>query len=114
MFPQPAAVALAVPTTLGENIKEHQNWFVTNVAPASEVSEERCLGKAPQHAEGIPKNNCYNLILLLKPQRHSKCFVCLKQQSVKLMEDHCKDLKHTKYMQIAGETQFLPALRHSQ
>eukprot|EP00438_Fugacium_kawagutii_P036205 Skav225352 [mRNA] locus=scaffold652:23527:23939:- [translate_table: standard] len=33
-LPQPAAVALAVPTTFGENIKEHQNWFVTKVAPA--------------------------------------------------------------------------------
>lgn len=33
-FPQPAAVALAVPTTFGENIKEHQNWLVTKVAPA--------------------------------------------------------------------------------
>ena len=33
-FPQPAAVALAVPTTFAENINEHQNWLVTNVAPA--------------------------------------------------------------------------------
>ena len=36
-FPQPAAVALAVPTTFGENIKEHQNWLVTKVAPAGFV-----------------------------------------------------------------------------
>ena len=35
-LPQPAAVALAVPTTFGENIKEHQNWFVTKVAPAGQ------------------------------------------------------------------------------
>mmetsp|Transcript_24742 Transcript_24742/g.37685 ORF Transcript_24742/g.37685 Transcript_24742/m.37685 type:complete len:90 (+) Transcript_24742:1199-1468(+) len=34
-LPQPAAVALAVPTTAGANISEHQNWFVTNVAPAA-------------------------------------------------------------------------------
>ena len=33
-LPQPAAVALAVPTTLGENMSEHQNWLVTKVAPA--------------------------------------------------------------------------------
>ena len=34
-FPHPAAVAFAVPITLGANIKEHQNWLVTKVAPAS-------------------------------------------------------------------------------
>jgi hypothetical protein len=39
-FPQPAAVALAVPTTFGENIKEHQNWLVTKVAPAGFVLEK--------------------------------------------------------------------------
>ena len=33
-LPQPAAVALAVPTTFGANISEHQNWLVTKVAPA--------------------------------------------------------------------------------
>ena len=33
-LPQPAAVALAVPTTLGANMSEHQNWLVTKVAPA--------------------------------------------------------------------------------
>ena len=32
-LPQPPAVAFAVPTTLGANMSEHQNWFVTNVAP---------------------------------------------------------------------------------
>merc|ERR1712227_670998 len=36
-LPQPAAVAFAVPTTLGANISEHQNWFVTNVAPAQPI-----------------------------------------------------------------------------
>merc|ERR1719221_451195 len=36
-FPQPAAVALAVPTTFGANIREHQNWFVTKVAPAQPI-----------------------------------------------------------------------------
>ena len=39
-FPQPAAVALAVPTTFAENIKEHQNWLVTKVAPAGFVLEK--------------------------------------------------------------------------
>ena len=41
-FPQPAAVALAVPTTFGENIKEHQNWLVTKVAPVGFVIENLC------------------------------------------------------------------------
>merc|ERR1719331_45030 len=36
-LPQPAAVAFAVPTTFGANISEHQNWFVTNVAPAHPI-----------------------------------------------------------------------------
>merc|ERR1719464_2000165 len=36
-FPQPAAVALAVPTTFGANISEHQNWLVTKVAPAQPI-----------------------------------------------------------------------------
>merc|ERR1719199_3311 len=33
-LPQPAAVAFAVPITFGANMSEHQNWFVTKVAPA--------------------------------------------------------------------------------
>ena len=33
-LPHPAAVALAVPMTPGANIKEHQNWLVTKVAPS--------------------------------------------------------------------------------
>ena len=42
-FPQPAAVALAVPTTFGENIKEHQNWLVTKVAPAGFFVPEKSI-----------------------------------------------------------------------
>ena len=37
-FPQPAAVALAVPTTFGENIKEHQNWLVLQGLPLKKNS----------------------------------------------------------------------------
>ena len=37
-FPQPAAVALAVPTTFGENIKEHQNWLVLQGLPLKKIS----------------------------------------------------------------------------
>eukprot|EP00975_Prorocentrum_lima_P017596 3714177-Prorocentrum_lima.AAC.1 len=36
-LPQPAAVAFAVPMTFGANISEHQNWFVTKVAPAQPI-----------------------------------------------------------------------------
>merc|ERR1712054_432344 len=36
-LPQPAAVAFAVPTTFGANMSEHQNWFVTKVAPAQPI-----------------------------------------------------------------------------
>jgi len=36
-FPQPAAVAFAVPITFGANMSEHQNWFVTKVAPAHPI-----------------------------------------------------------------------------
>ncbi len=55
-FPQPAAVALAVPTTFGENIKEHQNWLVTKVAPA---------GFVPRKYSSVLKINAY--ILLMSP-----------------------------------------------
>merc|ERR1712032_1802023 len=36
-FPQPPAVAFAVPTTVGANMSEHQNWFVTKEAPAQPI-----------------------------------------------------------------------------
>merc|ERR1712147_461108 len=42
-LPQPAAVAFAVPTTFGANISEHQNWFVTNVAPAHPMRNRRTV-----------------------------------------------------------------------
>merc|ERR1719331_280736 len=42
-LPQPAAVAFAVPTTFGANISEHQNWFVTNVAPAQPMRNRRTV-----------------------------------------------------------------------
>ena len=42
-FPQPAAVALAVPTTFGEDIKKDQSWLVTKVAPAGFVLENIIL-----------------------------------------------------------------------
>merc|ERR1719487_253874 len=42
-LPHPAAVAFAVPTTFGANISEHQNWFVTNVAPAQPMRNRRPL-----------------------------------------------------------------------
>ena len=40
-LPQPAAVAFAVPTTFGANMREHQNWFVTKVAPAQPMKNLR-------------------------------------------------------------------------
>merc|ERR1719199_1041862 len=40
-LPQPAAVAFAVPTTFGANMSEHQNWFVTKVAPAQPMRNRR-------------------------------------------------------------------------
>merc|ERR1719498_1837186 len=42
-LPQPAAVAFAVPTTFGANISEHQNWFVTKVAPAQPMRNRRMV-----------------------------------------------------------------------
>merc|ERR1719171_3299035 len=42
-LPQPAAVAFAVPTTFGANISEHQNWFVTKVAPAHPMRNRRTV-----------------------------------------------------------------------
>ena len=38
-FPQPAAVAFAVPTMFGANMSEDQNWFVTKVAPAQPMKK---------------------------------------------------------------------------
>ena len=40
-LPHPAAVAFAVPMTFGANIKEHQNWFVTNLAMPKSMIEVR-------------------------------------------------------------------------
>merc|ERR1719440_916340 len=42
-LPQPAAVAFAVPTTFGANMSEHQNWFVTKVAPAQPMRNRRTV-----------------------------------------------------------------------
>merc|ERR1719183_1720710 len=42
-LPQPAAVAFAVPTTFGANMSEHQNWFVTKVAPAQPMRNRRII-----------------------------------------------------------------------
>merc|ERR1719181_1732487 len=42
-LPQPAAVAFAVPTTFGANMSEHQNWFVTKVAPAQPMRNRRIV-----------------------------------------------------------------------
>ena len=62
-FPQPAAVALAVPTTFGENIKEHQNWLVTKVAPVGFVIENLCWKQI--HANQIFDNGLRVLEKLL-------------------------------------------------
>ena len=37
-FPQPAVVALAVPTTLGANMVEVWNWVITNEAPMTPIA----------------------------------------------------------------------------
>jgi hypothetical protein len=37
-LPQPAAVALAVPTTLGANITEVWYWVITNEAPITPMA----------------------------------------------------------------------------
>merc|ERR1712093_527646 len=42
-LPHPAAVAFAVPTTFGANMSEHQNWFVTKVAPAQPMRNRRTV-----------------------------------------------------------------------
>merc|ERR1719183_2145639 len=40
-LPHPAAVAFAVPLTFGANMGEHQNFFVTKVAPAQPTRNRR-------------------------------------------------------------------------
>ena len=58
-LPHPAAVALAVPTTLGLNIKEHQNWLVTNVAPANTPQNPRVLKRTHMtRAQNIQSQHC--------------------------------------------------------
>jgi hypothetical protein len=40
-FPQPAAAALAVPTTLGANITEVWYWVMTKLAPIAPISRRK-------------------------------------------------------------------------
>ena len=57
-LPQPAAMALAVPTTSRVNIREVQNWHITNVPPAIPMNNLRTerpteVFTKPVHAVGI-------------------------------------------------------------
>merc|ERR1719517_267612 len=46
-FPQPPAVALAVPTTFLLNMIEFQNWFTTKVEPKAETKKRTVMSPGP-------------------------------------------------------------------
>mmetsp|Transcript_5235 Transcript_5235/g.14391 ORF Transcript_5235/g.14391 Transcript_5235/m.14391 type:complete len:220 (-) Transcript_5235:66-725(-) len=63
-LPNAAAVALAVPTTLGANMSEHQNWVVTKVAPTPPMKNRTATRPAPltmkaAHRTGMAKRAMY-------------------------------------------------------
>ena len=84
-LPSPAAVALAVPTTLGANMSEHQNWLVTKVAPAQPMKNlVRCHTHmhTPLHLGVRRKGGLSRLVpraLFYIPLVTAKCHIALSR-----------------------------------